>query len=79
MLKGAAGLTSKMVSPPKLAVMECVPAVSSEVVKVAVKGPAPVRLAEPNVSDPSVNVTTPEGLARTPFGETVAMKVTLSP
>src|SRR2546423_7215779 len=78
-LMGVDGLTSKMLLPPKVAVMECEPAESREVVKVAVNGALPVRLAEPRVSEPSVKVTVPVGLESTPFGLTVAVKVTLSP
>ena len=64
-LMGADGLTSKIVSPPKVAVTECEPAESRDVVKVAVNGALPVRLAEPRVSEPSVKVTVPVGFEST--------------
>src|SRR5258708_35115966 len=71
------GVTSKIVSPPKVATRGWVPAVNSEVLNVACNEPSSVAVARGE--GPSGKVTEPPGGGSTVPAATVAGIVTLSP
>ena len=69
------GLALKLPSPPYVAVTECEPTPSDEVVKVACADPLSVPV--PSVATPSLNVTVPVGVpVPGEFTVTVAVNVT---
>ena len=68
---------AKVASPPYCAVIECVPAASVEVAKVA--EPEPFSVPGPSVVAPSRNITVPVGTFVPLAGVTLAMNETLAP
>jgi hypothetical protein len=70
-------LPASLLSPPYIAVTECAPSASVDVVNVAT--PAPFNVPVPSTVAPSIKVTVPVGTPLPGFCVTVAVKVTLVP